>query len=247
MSPATTTASSATSSGAEGGGEVADARQYPSLGEVGRADFTYTVVAGDFLASIADRYGVEIDDIVGANEWDDGREHLLLPGDEIYLPADAVAPSAATVMDGEPIAASVYLPDMPCGASPGFFGSHQVRPGESLDSVAATFGVSTDEVTDGRGYYGAEIADFAPGLSVYSPCRDKWPPNVQFFLGPDVCPSDGSMMAEYSVQPGDTPESVAEQLGVPLDLLKSNRPDEDAFMNSFEQGTIELCTSWFEG
>lgn len=58
----------------------------PTIDEVGRADFTHTIVAGDFLRSIADTYDVEIDDIVAANQWDDGRDHLLLPGDEIYLP-----------------------------------------------------------------------------------------------------------------------------------------------------------------
>jgi len=81
----------------DGGDDSADGDPV-TFEEVGRASFTHThtIVGGDFLRSIADTYDVEIDDIVAANRWQDGREHLLLPGDEIELQADAVEPPETT-------------------------------------------------------------------------------------------------------------------------------------------------------
>lgn len=79
----------------DGGDDSADGDPV-TFEEVGRASFTHTIVGGDFLRSIADTYDVEIDDIVAANRWQVGREHLLLPGDEISLPADAVEPPEKT-------------------------------------------------------------------------------------------------------------------------------------------------------
>ncbi len=36
----------------------------------------YVVVAGDFMASIADRFGTTVDAIVMANAWADGLNHV---------------------------------------------------------------------------------------------------------------------------------------------------------------------------
>lgn len=52
----------------------------------------YTVVAGDALSSIASRHGVSLDELVAANDWPEGAAHLIVPGDSIRLPADAVPP-----------------------------------------------------------------------------------------------------------------------------------------------------------
>jgi LysM repeat protein len=141
--------------------EPKDTRDYPSLAEVGRADFTHTIVAGDFLRSIADTYDVEIDDIVGANEWDDGRDHLLLPGDVIYLPADAVMPpettttTTAAATDGPvapeyPDAPNVEWPqsdDPPVCTDPtGIQGVYTMQAGDTEDGLVAEFGISVDEL-----------------------------------------------------------------------------------------------------
>jgi LysM repeat protein len=56
----------------------------------------YSIVAGDTLSGIAQRAGVSVGEIVAANGWSDGSDHLLLPGDVIQLPQGAaVAPSSA--------------------------------------------------------------------------------------------------------------------------------------------------------
>lgn len=49
----------------------------------------YTIKAGDALYTIADLYNTSIYDVVGCNQWEDTLGHLLLPGDEIFLPPSA--------------------------------------------------------------------------------------------------------------------------------------------------------------
>lgn len=71
------------------------------------ATVPYVVVAGDSLYAIADRHDVTVEELVAANGWTDGLEHLLLPGDTIGLPADAsvstTPPSSTSAADVDPV------------------------------------------------------------------------------------------------------------------------------------------------
>lgn len=69
---------------------------------------TYTVVAGDTLSGIADRAAVGLDALVDANEWDDGIDHLIRPGDVIKLPDGATisTPASSDASTGTPAASS---------------------------------------------------------------------------------------------------------------------------------------------
>jgi len=50
---------------------------------------TYTIDSGDTLSGIADRSGVPLADVIAANAWTDGSNHLIIPGDVIKLPSGA--------------------------------------------------------------------------------------------------------------------------------------------------------------
>ena len=52
---------------------------------------TYVVAAGDTLSGIAAGHGLSLSELVDANEWTDGSDHAIFPGDVIALPDDAVA------------------------------------------------------------------------------------------------------------------------------------------------------------
>ena len=54
---------------------------------------TYVVDSGDTLSGIAAGYGLSLSELVDANEWSDGSDHAIFPGDVIALPDDAVAVS----------------------------------------------------------------------------------------------------------------------------------------------------------
>src|SRR5262245_10554208 len=49
----------------------------------------YEVQSGDFLGAIADDYGIPPESIANFNQWDNGVEHMLHPGDVINIPPGA--------------------------------------------------------------------------------------------------------------------------------------------------------------
>ncbi len=53
----------------------------------------YTVQPGDSLASIAERYGITLEQLINYNQFSDGADHLLLPGEQLLVPPTAVVPS----------------------------------------------------------------------------------------------------------------------------------------------------------
>jgi LysM repeat protein len=53
----------------------------------------YTVQAGDNLAKIADRFQVSVGIVANYNEWPDGSNHLLLPGETILIPPGGAIPN----------------------------------------------------------------------------------------------------------------------------------------------------------
>lgn len=55
----------------------------------------YTIVAGDSVYALAERYCVSPDAIPAANGWADGVDHLILPGDVIDIPSDECDVSTA--------------------------------------------------------------------------------------------------------------------------------------------------------
>ena len=61
---------------------------------------TYTVRAGDFLSAIAERYGIDVDDLVDINGIDN--PNSLLVGQELTLPISAEAVATADARPPEP-------------------------------------------------------------------------------------------------------------------------------------------------
>jgi LysM repeat protein len=230
--------------------EPEDTRDYPSLADVGRADFTHTIVAGDFLRSIAETYDVEIDDIVGANEWDDGRDHLLLPGQEIYLPADAVMPATTEAPDGDdddgaavPDDASAD-PSTVCNSGELTDSYEHLDAGDdTIEDVAAQIGVPADALHRVNDPF-PRPPDMPWIIGV--PCVDNWPERVSFWdiIDGPVCP-DGSHKGSYEVADGDTAEAIAARFGVTIEeLVAENEVPED--VTAPQAGdTIAVCESWF--
>jgi LysM repeat protein len=55
---------------------------------------SYVVEQGDYLAGIAERFGTTVADIAATNGWDDGVEHLILPGELVTIPGAACSTDA---------------------------------------------------------------------------------------------------------------------------------------------------------
>ena len=50
-------------------------------------------IAGDNLSGIAAGYGLSLNELVEVNDWSEGADHAIFPGDVIALRDDAVAVS----------------------------------------------------------------------------------------------------------------------------------------------------------
>ena len=150
------------------------------------AGASYTVAAGDSWYGIADRAGVSLGSLLDANA--STASSLLLPGDDVRLPAGATAPSAPSTLglSSAPVRGACWFSDT-WGAARSGGRSHQ-----GVDIIAAS-GASVRAVVDGQltrrawaqpglkagnawrltaadgtYYFYAHLLDFAPGLQVGS-------------------------------------------------------------------------------
>ena len=57
---------------------------------------SYTIQSGDSLGAIASRYDITLDQLVNYNQFPGGSGELILPGDVIKIPPDALVPGTAT-------------------------------------------------------------------------------------------------------------------------------------------------------
>jgi LysM repeat protein len=53
----------------------------------------YTIEAGDSLSAVADRFQVSVGILVNYNDWSEGSNHRLLPGETILIPPGAIIPN----------------------------------------------------------------------------------------------------------------------------------------------------------
>ena len=66
---------------------------------------SYTLVAGDSLAAIAERFGFTLEQLVNYNQFPDGLGHLILPGDLIKIP-----PGGVIVDQTAPVTTTTSMP-----------------------------------------------------------------------------------------------------------------------------------------
>lgn len=73
-----------------------------SPGEQAATEQLYTVQSGDFFSRIAERYGISVEELVNYNQFPDGAEHVLVPGDTIKIPPGADVPGEDGVTTDPP-------------------------------------------------------------------------------------------------------------------------------------------------
>lgn len=126
----------------------------------------YTIQSGDFLAKIAQQFGVTIDEIVQYNEWEDGINHLLIPGQDIRIPGGAtqqVDPAGGTttipITGGEVTTTSVAAVE---GAT------YTVEAGDFLAGIADKFDTTVDAIVAANGWASSDQLIY-PGLVIKLP------------------------------------------------------------------------------
>ena len=126
----------------------------------------YTVVAGDTVSRIAQRFGVPTAAVLQANGL--RSSSIIRPGQVLRIPGVATVPSlnivpvssVTPVAPPAPVAAVVPAP-APAGAQ------YIVRSGDTISAIAARFGVPTQSVLDANGMSSSSI--IYPGTTLRIP------------------------------------------------------------------------------
>jgi LysM repeat protein len=171
----------------------------------------HTLRAGESIRRVADRYGIEVAEIVRANDLGDNPD-LVQPGTQVMVPgAEPVLPAAgryAQADDGDQQAAAIgggRLPIAPQRVTPSTR-TYEVQSGDTLLSIAETFGVDVDTILSNNGIDDPDT--IKPGSELR------------------ILPVKG---LEYTVQPGETLADISWRyqvdLGLLLDYNDLNDPD----------------------
>ena len=125
----------------------------------------YTIVAGDTISAIADRFGVSTLSILTANGL--GWSSIIYPGQTLAIPG-LVGPGTPSpendpapevpvayvepvVAAPEPEPAPVVAPPVETPAPAPVYGSYTVVSGDTLSGIATRFGIDTQQLLDANG------------------------------------------------------------------------------------------------
>lgn len=150
----------------------------PAVDEEGRSttEQEYTVRSGDAVSLIARRFGVAMDDIAAYNEWPNGINQNIFPGDVIRIPPGALVPEAVTASpdpapttgtDGGTTATQTTLAgaDGECVE-----GTYTITAEDTTRTrVANRFDISVDQL-DAANANTPGYSAFYPGLEIRIPC-----------------------------------------------------------------------------
>lgn len=159
-----------------------------SNASVAAAPTTYTVVPGDTVSSIAGRYGVSTASVLALNglSW----KSLIFPGQVLKLSASTVS------------AAPVAAPAAGSG------GRYTIVHGDTISSIAARFGVTTQAVLTVNGLGWSSI--IYPGQTIAIP--GTAPTSSPAVSAPAPAPA-AAAGTSYTIVAGDTLSAIAARFG----------------------------------
>jgi LysM repeat protein len=144
----------------------------------------YEVQSGDFLGGIADDYGIPPESIANFNQWDNGVEHMLHPGDMINIPPGAQVPATGDEADEEDSSSDEESadteadqeevdPDDPPRCSDGSRqGTYTIEAGDIPALVAESLDVTVDQLDEANANTPGYSA-FIVGADILVPCGDE--------------------------------------------------------------------------
>ena len=161
----------------------------------------YTVVSGDTMYFIAQRFGVSLDALIAANPQISNPAQIF-PGDVLCVPGGAPLPTCRK----------------PDHCPPGFQGRYTVVSGDTMYLIARRFGVSLDaliaanpQISDPSLIFPCDVLCVPGGPPPPPPCRE-----------PVSCPP--GFKGRYTVVAGDSMFSIAKKFGVSVDALIAANP-----------------------
>jgi LysM repeat protein len=122
----------------------------PEAGAISSTEQSYTIARGDSLSKIAGLFGITIDDLIAYNQWADGINQLLLPGEVIRIPPNARVPGSGgdttggATAGGDPAAGGGTPATDPPVEGAGC--THIIESGENPSRVANQYDITVDEL-----------------------------------------------------------------------------------------------------
>jgi LysM repeat protein len=112
---------------------------------------TYTIQGGDSLGKIAALYDITLEQLVNYNQFPDGAGQLILPGDTIKIPPDALVPGTATDTGGDTgtdtgTDSGTDSGDDGDDGDTGVGCTHTIVAGENPSKVANQYDITTEEL-----------------------------------------------------------------------------------------------------
>ena len=173
------------------------------------SEFTHTVLNGESLGAIAEAYGVNLYDLQTLNNiwgW------LIYPGQELIIPEGGTPPPAVV----EPITPAPSAPSPAPEAQPD---THVVQRGETLGTIAASYGVDLYDLQTLNNIWSWLIY---PGQELIIPAGGTPPPAIIEPITPAPSlpsPAPEALPDTHVVQGGETLFSIALRYGVAVDAL----------------------------
>ncbi len=147
----------------------------------------YEVKSNDFLGAIADDFGIPPESIANFNQWEDGVEHVIHPGDTINIPPGAEVPDPDDEdeddEDDEDASDETEAteeeqeeepdPDEPPRCADGTRqGTYTIEEGDIPASVAESLDVTVDQLNEANASTSGYSA-FIVGVEILVPCGDE--------------------------------------------------------------------------
>ena len=177
----TIVSTTAPAAAAEGGGGA------PAGGTVAGTQ-VYEVKSNDFLGAIADDFGIPPESIANFNQWEDGVQHVIHPGDTINIPPGAQVPDPDDEDEDDEDARrtsptrprrprrsrrrSQTRTNRPRCADGSRQGTYTIEEGDIPASVAESLDVTVDQLNEANASTSGYSA-FIVGVEILVPCGDE--------------------------------------------------------------------------
>ncbi len=146
----------------------------PGPGEVVQQALDYEVQSGDTLYGLASRYKVDVNELVSYNDWSDGLQHPLHPGDVIKIPPGYTIPSETTTTTTA-AAGTGSTDSTEAGAETSTTvdtsqgGTYEVQPNDTLIGIAKKVNSTVDAIVAANGWSDGTSHVLIPGDTIKIP------------------------------------------------------------------------------
>ena len=141
------------------------------VGQISATEQIYTIVAGDSISKIAGLHEITMDDLVNYNGWTDGLAHVLIPGQTVKIPPNALVPGTGTGGAGGGDAGTGGEP--PTGPAPNTGEcptTYTIQAGDTTRiAVAERFGITFEQM-DAANVNTPGYSSFVVGTEIIIPC-----------------------------------------------------------------------------